>query len=294
MNRIANVTVPQGIGDIFWIYQKLYNHFEVINFNIMYLETGTNDEIQRRSMNTIKDWNKVNNVGLVDVTEKQFNEFVKRKQTLRDVLAPLGYFNNERQIYTFEYQVNSWLEEGTKLEDIDDMSVMWNIDLPQTRVEGLEEEYVLLFVSDTTRHRKLHKNLNLWSEEDWVEFTYKIIKDKLNNNIPVKIIGKSFDEYVMKTCKQLLENKGIKTDIFTNLDGRQLNYIISQSKFFIGYQSGLNILADNFGVNQIMIYFPTLDKMKDCWVSENSKRNNKFNWAYFNDSQDKIINNLNI
>ena len=57
--KIINIDVVQGLGDIFWIYQKISHFFDKINLNICVV---VDDEIQKRSLSWMKLFPKFNQI----------------------------------------------------------------------------------------------------------------------------------------------------------------------------------------------------------------------------------------
>ncbi len=45
-------------------------------------------------------------------------------------------------------------------------------------------------------------------------------------------------------------------------------HILKNSKLYLGYQSGLNIMADNMDVKQVIMYYSMLEKMKYTWCKK--------------------------
>ena len=62
------------------------------------------------------------------------------------------------------------------------------------------------------------------------------------------------------------------------------NYIIKNSSYFIGYQSGLCIISDNFDIPQTMMYFNNLGKLMYSWPKKRNIKNNIYNATQFKDN----------
>jgi ADP-heptose:LPS heptosyltransferase len=72
----------------------------------------------------------------------------------------------------------------------------------------------------------------------------------------------------------------------------KLLYVLKNSKFFIGYQSGLNVLADNLNVPQLMLYLPFLEKMLYSWPKKQNIESGIYNAAIFKQNINEIIKNI--
>lgn len=291
--RIANVIVPPGVGDIFWVYQKIYHYFDEINFLIT-IVGNTRLDIQKRSEGLVKFFPKVRNVEFIEYGP-QIHDFIhKEYKTLRQVFREVDYREDLPEhvtnYYHFRLQANIWLEAGIRLEDIDQpLKTAFHLPLPTQPIGNLPSEYLLVYVSgDTERHSS---NLPyLWSPEVWTRLIVRAYRKLFGSRRSAKIVltGALFDVVTLDKIADLLAPYGIPVHKVYQPAAPGLFWLLSSARYFIGYQSGLNILAENFKTRQLMIYFPVYREIADTWVSPEG-RVDRFNWAYFDTPLDEII-----
>lgn len=266
--KVAYVKSPQGLGDIFWCYQKIYNYFDEIHFQVYV--TDDQNTLEMRSMKLFDGFPKVGSttaeVAVPDLVYQLQRKIIK----LDDILKP-----DSPDVMEFEFIVNRWLEMGNYLEDLDvHHKVAWDIDLPKNPVEGLPSDYILLYVSGDTR--KLNKSV--WQLVDWVNLVRKV---RTSIDLPVVIVGASFDTWVHEKLGPLLRMFKIPFQILTDLPVKDLCYVVDKAELFLGYQSGISILANALDTKQLIVYFNGLPLMKDSWVKPENRTNGKFNYCFF-------------
>lgn len=250
------VQVAQGLGDIFWVYQKLSPYFEKINFNISVIGK---DSIQKRSEDWLRLLPKCGKVNLKIVTSENYDRMISGRYKVQDVI---NRFNaGEREI---EYCCNRPLEEGVRLEDIDPLPPEWGVPLVYPALPVPFREYVTLYVSGTTKSPIAARDYGIWSVDQWVELLNLVYKKK-NLSLPVVLIGAEFDRDTTEEVQKKLTAQGYEVTSCIGKKPERVCNILKRSEFFIGYQSGLNIIADNLKVPQIMVYFPKLYKMLNTW-----------------------------
>lgn len=256
-------TVPQGVGDIFWCYQKLKPHCEKISFRIAVV--GNSDPIQSRAENIIASLPDVLSVSLTVLNRADYAALINGVFDL----SKIQRIRNADEI-AINYSVNKKLDNGVRLEDIDQYPVMYDIDLVKKPSE-FDFKYAAFYVSGSTSNSHTAKKLGLWDAKMWASIIKKI-------KIPVVLIGAKFDKDIMYEIKKLCP----EIQIIIQLEPERLFSVIGNASFFVGYQSGLNILADNLGVKQLIVYFDHLEKMKDSWVHPD-RRETHFNYCYFSE-----------
>jgi hypothetical protein len=95
------------------------------------------------------------------------------------------------------------------------------------------------------------------------------------------LIGAEFDRDVMnRICAR-------HPDIISicQLPPSRLFSVLKHAAFFIGYQSGMSILADNLGIRHLIIYFDKLKAMRDSWGHPH-RRATHFRHCLFSDGID--------
>lgn len=275
--RIITINVPQGVGDIFWCYQKLSPYFDVININI--LVTTTVNKIQMRA----KDWlallPKIGRVVAKPISCQEYDRIISSAYPLKTVLRTRRHAN---------YSCNSMLENGVRLENIDPLSlVAWSV---PTRIEKLpleHQDFLCLYVSGDVKNPTSIRNKIVWEEDVWVQFM-QLLYNKHNLNLPIYMIGASYDQAVTESIKAKLNDLGMLTRSFIDLPPANVLYLMKQSKLFIGYQSGLNIMADNLDIPQLMLYFPFLEKMQYTWCKKDNI-GKRFQANLFSKSPEEVV-----
>ena len=145
--------------------------------------------IQRRSESLISYLPDV-----VSVTTKLLDDagYHKMFDTVFDLGALLNCGSEGGSLY-ITYNVNGLLDRGVNLEDIDTLPVQYDIELPM--VSGkFEDDYILLYVSGTTRHRNMPHVRYLWSVEQWGQLAVDLMSTFGKRVI---LTGATFDSDVM-------------------------------------------------------------------------------------------------
>ena len=275
------VQVPQGLGDIFWVYQKLAPYFEQLNFRITLTE---DNDISRRSENWLSLLPKTGSVKGIICPSEEYQNLIESKISVRDIL--LKWENGERFV---QYSCNKYLEEGIRIDEIDDYLIDTNVPILSKPFELPFDKYTTFYVSGSTKPNVMRSH-GVWDVEKWIEFL-KLVYAKMNINYPVIVIGANFDEDVVLDVKQRLYQSGVPVESYIQIDPSHVCHILKNTKLFVGYQSGLNIIADNLDVPQIMLYFQILDKMQYTWCKRENI-NKKFQSALFSESFDSILQRL--
>jgi len=276
--RFDHITarVPQGVGDIFWCYQKLIPHTKKISFKIVVTSLDCN--IQKRSGQIVASWPGVESVEFVQVA---FKEHVKLYSTVYDLDKILA---KKSKVIEIDYSLNTLLDDGNALELIDSHPVQYDVELPLDAITGMPKEYILFYVSGTTNSAAAVKNLKLWTHQQWADMIRKCIK---KYNHPIYLTGAHFDLETMNAIKRMVP----EVNLVVNPELSNLNWLLRNAKAFIGYQSGLGVIAENLAVKQLMIYFPKLPKMRDSWCKP-ERRKTHFRTVFFTDSVDFAMSQL--
>ena len=291
VNKINHITVgvPEGIGDIIWVYRKVKPYCDTMTIVINHTNkqtTGLLQQIHERSVQTIKSF-----PGVVDVQHRySFRNWVKEKPHLKDIFNTISATATKAN---FDFITNSYLEEGVYLEDIDkDLKVEWNMNLPiepNPLVEKIAGNYLLMYVCEYTSRPDKDKDLKLWSTKEWALLADKILKKK-KSNMPIILLGAEFDRKVAEEVRAHLSQLG-RSHVWLCIGQppEKLFYTIKNCQYFIGYQSGLSILADELDIKHMIVYFPTLRQMKDSWAKPQNRTNGNFNYAFFDEDLSEVL-----
>lgn len=269
--------VVQGLGDIFWVYQKVAPHFKTINLNICVVVL---DHVQNRSLPWMSLLPQVGEVKLRLVKGNLYNEMAATKY---DLSATIKNWQGSYNLDSVPYAVNKWLEDGTRLDEIDDLTVMTDVPLKMEPIKVPFENYMTLYVSGSAKNR----NLPCWSIDQWLEYV-DLLYSKYNPDLPIVVIGAKFDKEAIEEVSLGLAQRRIETVSYMNEAPAKVCHIINNSSLFIGYQSGLNIIADNLDVPQVMLYYDYLKPMTYTWCKKENIET-KFFADLFSSSPESVV-----
>lgn len=279
MPKAITINTVQGIGDIFWCYQKLAPYFDRININVMCLSLVS---LQMRAKAFCKMLPKVGAVNFVVVKHEQYQRVACGRFPLADLVLQDLSLDREPVV---DYSVNAPLEQGVNLADIDPGSELASpIDLG-LRPEVERGDYLCAFVSGT-------RNDLCWSPGEWLA-AIRVLAQRLGTN-RVKLIGAQWDKGAQDFVEAGLKASGYEVTNHTgHLELADSINVIRGARFFVGFQSGLGVIADNYDVPQLMLYYRSLVRMSYTWCKpENARR--VFHAATFNESTEAIVARLGV
>lgn len=275
--REITLHVPQGVGDCFWPYQKFYPYFDQINFHI---GVGSQHPLESRAMPFMLTWPKV---GKVDLVRQGMEAYAR--YPMRPILSQ--YCSDQGVSAPIPYACNAPLEQGIRIEDIDPgFPPAFGIPLTMAEME-LPPEFVTLYVSGS-------KGPGIWSDLDWVQCMIQLYArySWTYSGLPIRMIGAGYDVGTVNHITGVLQAMGFRALSFIDLPAANVNYLLSRTKFFVGYQSGLNVLADNLGTPQLMMYFIHLDRMRYTWCQPGHVEKRIFNAFLFSQSPAAVVSAL--
>ena len=261
MKNEITLNVVQGVGDIFWVYQKMSPYFDVINFNVSIV---SKDMVQVRARDWVQALPKAGKVQFVAVERPTYNTLARQKCTMDEVME---LASGPARNAGIDYCCNRWLEEGVRIEDIDPKyHVEWNIPFPIAEMPLNFKEYSVFYVSANVKSESAVAQGG-WSMEQWIEL-FNLYQDHIDSSLPVVVIGALFDIDAIREIGAAMKARGTPCQQIVQASPSRVMHILTNSKYFIGLQSGLNILADNFDVKQLMIYYPCLEPMMYAWCKQ--------------------------
>lgn len=256
-NELTIVT-PQGLGDIFWIIQKLKGNTLHLKIPII-----VSDRLQQRAAEWLDIFPSISTVEFVPISSQCYEYFLASSNLLVDKAAP-QYF-----------VLNSQLEEGIRLEACwPTDTTWWNIDLPEQSLRGkTAKEFDILYVSKSILdpYPRLDPKHGVWEPKTWAHFV-KLFWEKFGQR-PLVIIGADYDLRAMTEVCALLPEGSAKVITTTP---RQAVYLIKRCEHFIGYQSGICVMADNFHKKTVMLYFNRLGRLMYSWNNPNHENYRPF------------------
>ena len=255
------LNVPQGIGDAFWVYQKFAPHVDRINFNIQQFE-DRDEKVQNRAADFIRLLPKAGAVG------KAFVKLAAYTRVASSFYPMRGVFERAARGYpSCDYACNLPIEQGVRIERIDpDYPIQQTVSLPEEPVAVPYSRYVVVFVAAASMLPGAEEIHLLWRLERWVELVTLIYRKRMIS-CPIVVVGASYDRPASELFSEGASAAGIENVILTDLPAKNVVYVLRRAVFFIGHQSGLNVLADNMGVRQLMLYSKTLHRMLYAWCA---------------------------
>lgn len=261
------LTVGTGVGDIYWVYQKFAPYFDKINFDIACVGDSPTKE-ESRAVAWLKCFPKVGTVREVicpftDILGLQYPQ-------MEDVIREWRRGNDP-----LFYCCNRWLEEGVRIEDIDPgAKVDFSIPLKTEPCELPFCEYTMLYVlgvafepnGNAVEHLKAPP-FHLWDLGQYLHLL-DLIYQKYNWKLPVVVIGASWDEHTYSLISRHLNARGIPTHPMFNQPPEKVMHVMKNAKFFVAYQCGLSIVAENFNVPQIVMFFPKYSEARRTWCKK--------------------------
>lgn len=256
--KSINIRVPQGIGDIFWIYQKLALSVETINLRIGVV---SEDPLQFRSTDWLRILPQLGNIEFEKMTGERYGEIAACKKTVEQLFQE----SDSAPDAFLDFGMNKWLEDGVKLGEIDkpDFPVDWNVHLPMIPREQPERPYAILYVTGSMHHAPALKQ-GAWNTRKFANcWEHCVAKLGLQDHQLI-IIGATYDLPVLAEARNLLSR--FNPTIICNDSPKAVLGLLKGADFMLGFQSGMCILADHVGIKkQLMVYYDHLAPLATAW-----------------------------
>lgn len=264
MREALTLNVVQGVGDVFWVYQKFAPHVRRLDLNVMVtVKPGEepNYTVQTRALPFISLFPKVGSVTVETVPSERYAKTAKGIFRMADILYRDG---------PSDYACNRSLELGVRLEEIDpNLEVEECVALPEEDAPVPAEPYLLVFVSQSAS-MKIAPEYGVWSVESWARML-RILREEGVFPWPVVLTGAHYDRPTLEALADTVERDGAERPaLLIDLPPKQVINMIRRAGFFIGHQSGLNVLAENVGTRQLMLYMKPLWRMVHAWCGKRS------------------------
>lgn len=253
--RCLKIYVPAGIGDFSWIYSKLCRLQRPLS-----VQFSTGGPPRSCPMTEILPWVRHASYGSMPWLR------LKSKALPADTLSTELDGYGDQVAYL---EANTHLESGKRIELwMPDLQVNhhYHLDIPYVRVkEAIDvlpsRDYVAIFTSGVSQV----KNWKAWNEHDWVNFMDMFRRQIAD--IDFVLIGAGWDVEMAARVEGLAKRRRIR---FTNLAnklhlGSSLS-VLKMAKYFVGFPSGLTILADVLYVRTTMFYPKSLQHMPGTYA----------------------------
>lgn len=253
MSHRCRVTTVQGIGDLLWTYKKLEPYYSDIELEILVTGEPQWAVAEQRCLELLPLLPRCTGMGFRSVPIEE----VHRIAALRPQLAPIVQASRE----TFEYAVNSWLESGVNLLDIDPgLRVTKHLKLAHVpEVDPPVQNRICLYAAAARRP-------DVWAPDRWADIA-NVLCGKLSCT-EVALVGAEYDRSVAEEVRNELARRSLSVKWLVG----ELNLIgtlreIRSSRLFVALQSGLSVLAENYAVPQIIVDYDKYAPMAYTWCS---------------------------
>jgi len=265
------IRTMQGIGDTFWCFQKLLPYFDKIN-PIVLVDKHCKDMDPRGVVRRAESWlplfpgcGKVS-YEFADVND-EYLRIAGTTYSIQDLID--GYENGQR---TFDYAMNNPLERGVMIEDVDPHhEIYYNLDVKNTPCPRAFEgsDYFVFYASGATGSKDVQKATGAWTLTKWK----KLLEEAFQRmKLPCIFVGASYDSEVLHELKAYADMSGHKSHIYINSYPANVIWLLKNAKFYIGYQSGLSIMAENQLTPQIELIFNHYDLMPETWARPDGRK----------------------
>jgi len=241
-----NLIVPAGIGDFSWMYSKLVGLGKEINLTI------SCDAPKRLGPYTEL-------LPLVKSVNYDGPTFpVIREKAIKNVSELV----EDTPIYI---EANTHLERGNKLET-------WLPELPINKhyllnlgTLNLDYDYIVIYTSSMG----MVKCWNGWGVNEWWDFLRAFNRDF--KDYPIVFVGAPWDvDIVKKIVERVKERRMLLIDYSGILHIKDTLSLIKGSKYFLGFPSGLSILANVLGVKATMFYSEQIKNIMGTWADSHN------------------------
>ncbi len=266
------IVVPSGIGDFSWIYSKFSN------LSVM-LEVSIADMGPPRLEPLTQILPKVCDVHHLRMG---FPELRKRAVRTEVTLNELDQMRRAGELVYVES--NSHLEAGIRIERwVPQLPVNhhYEIRIDKEYVDKAlsvvpKEPFVVIFAAAMATA----KAWNAWMPQQWVEFMCLFRKEF--GDLAFVIIGAAWDAPMGQQIHQLSVQNHLKvTNLVSQTHIAASIHIISLSKYFVAFPSGMGILSDVICAPATMFYPQALPKMPGSYADPESTKSLRFHERFF-------------
>jgi hypothetical protein len=276
------LNVAQGIGDIFWVYQKFSPHVRRINFNILCVDDGEDmgPASQTRAVDFVKLFPKVREVRMLAVPRSRYFAMADSSLSMKDVLA------REEPV---DYACNHALEHGVRIEEIDpEYEIEGRVSLPELELPLPRRGYLALYVSGLAAS-PVALGRGIWNVARWAKLIELFYRKKVVS-VPVVMLGAYYDRPALEEIRDRVVKAGVEVAaLHVDLPPRFVVNLLRRCTLFVGHQSGLNVLADNLGALQLMLYMNAIHRMSYSWCRKAHVESRRFTAAFFDQTAETVL-----
>lgn len=283
-----HLLVPQGIGDIYWTYQLLRPLADArkipLHFHIAAIagHDNTGDKVVQRARPWVSQWPGVAHVDYHEIPSPRYHWLATQAADpfcMSNVIE--AYLEGHGRISEDPIPVaaNGWLESGRRLEGLG--APEWNPKLTlapgfdfNLALEQLDpdDRLVAIYLSGTSDMAH-PQSLGCWSAHQWAEL-WRTLRARLPYDLDdtlVAFVGAHYDHAFMRRFEDIARVR--RATWVIDRDPAEVLRVLHRADLFIGFQSGLNIMADALDTaSQIMLYYPHLNDMMPTWTKPTSER----------------------
>lgn len=245
-----------GIGDISWVLSKLSTTGK--KFDLVIAE----DSKTRRSMPLVDMVDCINSARyggyeiyaiLAKTTNAFFSEYEKAHEDGK----------------TLCMTANNWLEKGNRLEGyLPDINTDFHYELKTTQEDDAWADLVLdknyKSIGIYTSSKGGIKNWNGWSALEWMEFILKV-REKYPDT-KFYLFGAGWDQDMRLPMLQILNHYCVDyVDLIGKTTLSKVVSVLKKINYFVGYASGLTILANVVYTPVAMLYPRYLNSLTYSW-----------------------------
>lgn len=265
---MRQVKVCAGIGDSVWLIQKLINSGEQFNFSL------ANDVPQRGK----QVFDLLPQIGIAE-----YGDHISPAAIKHNVQNHKKQFKDIRE-QGFYLSANTHLENGKRIESfLPDLETSFRI--PYQTKQFSEEAKT--YLGDTkkciaiyTSAYASHRAWGFWREKEWMELIDRI-NTAFAGQVTFVMIGAEFDQDLTGSLMYRMLRAKLP---FIDTVGASLGVVVELLKrcqYFIGFPSGLSILANTIDVPTMMFYPKHLEKMMNTWASIEDIETGKYKGLQF-------------
>ena len=186
---------------------------------------------------------------------------------------------------TFLYGVNGPVERGTPLEDLDKEKCESYLTVKSEKCDIPDDYYIFYCSGSTDSPHCMNGPNGTWPLEKWHKFLVKT-HEKLGGT--AVFMGATYDVNVLKSFEEFALKNHINFRTYRNEEPAKVMHVIKNAKFFIGYQSGLNVLADNEKIRQVELIFNKYRQIPYMWAIPEG-RGKFYNGMNFDTPMEEIL-----